>query len=87
LKQQRAIAKGLSAAIDGDPQIELVTLCRDFTVELGKFLNGNGSQPEYILQMRTLFVTLQELIGQTIPKLFADTVPNGQNGLNTTAQS
>jgi hypothetical protein len=89
LRKQRAIAKELSAlpAIDEDPQIALVTLCSDFTHELGRFVDGNGSRPEYILQMRPKFVILQQLIEETKPKLFADKAPDSQNGLNTIVES
>jgi hypothetical protein len=89
LRKQRVIAKELSGlpAIDEDPQTALVTLCGEFTHELGQFVDGNGSRPEYILQMRPKFVALQELIDETKPKLFGDRAPNGQNGLNATVKS
>lgn len=89
MRKQRAISKELSAlpAIDEDPQTALVTLCGEFTHELGQFVDGNGSRPEYILQMRPKFVALQKLIDETKPKILADNAANVKNGLNIAVES
>jgi hypothetical protein len=82
MKQQRDIAKSLSLlpAVDEDAQISLVTLCTEFICELDRFVDGNGGQPEYLLQMRPTFLDLKQRIEKTKPKLSGSAIPDGELG-------
>lgn len=79
IKQQNALPNTFVDA----PQRKLVALCGEFTYALSQFVDGNGSRPEYYVQMKPHFKQLKIAIEATKPKLLTKEPRDDEPGMQS----
>lgn len=63
------------------PQRKLLALCGEFTHALSQYVDGNGSRPEYYVQMKPHFKQLKIVIEATKPQLLTEDTSDDKPGM------